>query len=193
MDVLGLAKGAQKTKAMSLLVLDSGPVFICDTFVSEDPSAEDIAQLTRWASDKVRDFGITPKVALVATSNFGARNTSAARKMRNALKLITKENPDLEVEGEMQADVALDEELRARVFPNSRLKGSANLLVMPTLEAANIAFNLVRKLAGGLHVGPILLGIAKPAHVTTPSVTSRGLVNLAAVAVIDAQVSERKS
>jgi malate dehydrogenase (oxaloacetate-decarboxylating)(NADP+) len=187
-DLLGLAKGANKTSALSLLILEDGPVFICDTFVSEDPGPEEVAQETARAAQKVRDFGIVPKVALIATSNFGARSTPAARKMRRALKLLMEQHPDLEVEGEMQADVALDESLRSRIFPNSRLKGAANLLVMPTLEAANISFNLVRSLARGLPVGPILLGIAKPAHITTPSVTARGLVNLAAIAVIDAQM-----
>ncbi|MBM3514568.1 MAG: NADP-dependent malic enzyme [Alphaproteobacteria bacterium] len=189
-DLLGLAKGAAQTMAMSLMILDSGPVFLCDTFVADDPDAEEIAQLAQWAARKVKDFGIKPKVALVAASNFGARNTPAARKMRRALRIINKEAPDLEVEGEMQADMALDAKLRERIFPNSKLKDQANLLVMPTLEAANNAFNLVRTLAGALHVGPILLGIASPAHVTTPSVTARGLVNLAALAVIDAQVHE---
>ena len=187
-DILGLEKDVHKTSALSLLVLDDGPVFLCDTFVAEDPSAEDIATLAVHAAAKVQDFGITPKVALIATSNFGSRATPAARKMRRALKILIHDHPTLEVEGEMQADVALDEALRQRVFPNSRLKGAANLLVMPTLEAANIAFNLVRSLAGGLPVGPILLGVDKPAHITTPSVTARGLVNLAALAVIDAQV-----
>ena len=187
-NVLGLAKGVHRTAALSLLVLDQGPFFLADTFVNEDPDAEDIADVTLRAAAKVRDFGIKPKVALVASSNFGTRNTPASRKMRKALKLIRDAEPDLEVEGEMQVDAALDETLRAQLFPNSRLKGQANLLMMPTLEAANIAFYLVRSLAHALHVGPILLGIAKPAHVTTPSVTARGLVNLAALAVIDAQI-----
>ena len=186
-DVLGLAPGAHRTSALSLLILDDGPVFICDTFVTEDPSAEEVAQETARAAQKVRDFGITPKVALIATSNFGSRSTPAGRKMRKALKLLRDAHPDLEAEGEMQPDMALDEALRTRIFPNSRLKGAANLLVMPTLEAANIAFNMVCSLAHGLPVGPILLGIAKPAHVTTNSVTARGLVNLAAIAVVDAQ------
>jgi malate dehydrogenase (oxaloacetate-decarboxylating)(NADP+) len=189
-DILGLAPGMHKTAALSLLILDSGPLFICDTFVAEDPSAEDIAHLTQFAADKVSDFGMTPKVALLASSNFGARPSAASRKMRKALKIIMDERPNLEVEGEMQADVALDEALRHRIFPSSKLKGAANLLVMPTLEAANIAFSLSRSLAHGLHVGPILIGIAKPAHITTPSVTARGLVNLAALAVIDAQMQK---
>jgi malate dehydrogenase (oxaloacetate-decarboxylating)(NADP+) len=189
-DVLGQSKGVHKPAALSLLILDDGPVFLCDTFVAEDPSAEDIAQLAANAAAKVQDFGIAPKVALIAASNFGSRASPAGRKMRRALKILMQTHPGLEVEGEMQADVALDEALRNRIFPNSRLKGAANLLVMPTLESANIALNLVRTLAGGLPVGPILLGIAKPAHITTTSVTARGLVNLAALAVIDAQVAE---
>jgi len=187
-NVLGLAKGVHRTAALSLLILDRGPFFIADTFVTEDPDADDIADIAVRAAAKVRDFGIPPKVALVASSNFGARNTAASRKMRKALKLLMEDAPDLEVEGEMQVDVALGEVLRSNIFPNSRLKGEANLLIMPTLEAANIAFNLVRTIGNALHVGPILLGIAKPAHVTTTSVTARGLVNLAALAVIDAQM-----
>ena len=187
-DLLGLADGVHKTSALSLLVMDKGPVFITDTFVSEDPCADDIAYLTKCAARKVGDFGITPKVALISASNFGARRSPSAIKMREALQILMRDVPELEVEGEMQPDLALDPELRARVFPSSRLQGAANLLVMPNLEAANGAFKLVRGLAGALHVGPILLGIAKPAHITTPSVTARGLVNLAALAVIDAQV-----
>jgi len=187
-DIIGLTKGAARTSALSLLVLDDGPVFLCDTFVTEDPSADEIAQETIRAAQKVRDFGIMPKVALIASTNFGARLTPASRKMRKALKLLAEMAPDLEVEGEMQADTALDEALRLRIFPNSRLKGAANLLVMPTLEAANISLNLVRSLARGLPVGPMLLGLAKPAHITTPAVSARGLVNLAALAVLDAQM-----
>jgi malate dehydrogenase (oxaloacetate-decarboxylating)(NADP+) len=187
-DVLGLAPEVHRTAALSLLVMDSGPVFFCDTFVAEEPSAEDIADVALRAAQKVSDFGIVPKVALLAHSNFGARPSPESRKMRKALKIINEERPHLEVEGEMQGDVALDEAVRSRIFPNSKLKGAANLLVMPTLEAANIAFTLVKSLAHGLHVGPILLGIARPAHITTASVTARGLVNLAALAVIDAQM-----
>jgi malate dehydrogenase (oxaloacetate-decarboxylating)(NADP+) len=187
LDIVGLAKDAHRTSGLSLLILDEGPVFMCDTFVNEDPTAEEVAEEAARAAQKVRDFGIVPKVALISTSNFGTRGTPGARKMGKALKLLVDAHPDLEVEGEMRADVALDETLRTRIFPNSRLKGAANLLVMPTLEAANISFNMVRSLARGLPVGPMLLGVAKPAHICTPSVTARGLVNLAAIAVVDAQ------
>jgi malate dehydrogenase (oxaloacetate-decarboxylating)(NADP+) len=188
-DILGLAKDVHKMTALSLLILDDGPIFIADTYIAEDPDAEEIADLTIRAAQKVSDFGIAPKVALIAASNFGARSTAASRKMRRALKLILAEKPDLEVEGEMQANMALNGEYRSRIFPNSRLKGRANLLILPTLEAANGGFNMVRALGHGLHVGPVLLGIGKPAHIATNSVTARGLVNLAALAVIDAQVA----
>ncbi len=187
-DLLGMTDPEHRTSALSLLVMDRGPVFVTDTFVSEDPSAEDIAHLTQMAAKKVGDFGMIPKVALIAASNFGAGNSPAAVKMRTALEILRQEAPELEAEGEMQPDLALDEAVRTRVFPSSRLTGAANLLVMPNLEAANASAKLVRNLAGALHVGPILLGIAKPAHITTSSVTARGLVNLAALAVIDAQV-----
>jgi malate dehydrogenase (oxaloacetate-decarboxylating)(NADP+) len=154
-DILGLAKDVHKMTALSLIILEDGPIFIADTYIAEDPDAEEIADLTIRAAQKVSDFGIAPKVALVAASNFGARPTAASRKMRRALKLILAERPDLEVEGEMQANTALNEDLRMRIFPNSRLKGRANLLIMPTLEAANSGFNLVRTMAHGLHVGPM--------------------------------------
>ena len=188
-DMLGRAPGVHDTAALSLLILDKGPIFLCDTYVAEDPGAEDIVRITVNAAAKVKDFGILPKVALLAASNFGSRSSPAGTKMQRALEILRERHPTLEVEGEMQADLALDETLRERIFPNSRLKGVANLLIMPNLEASNIALKLVRSLAGGLPVGPILLGIAKPAHITTPSVTARGLVNLAALAVIDAQVA----
>ena len=189
-DVLGVSEDVQESSALSLLVLDSGPLFLADTYVSEDPSAEDIADLTIRAAQKVIDFGLTPKVALISTSNFGSSYDANSLKMRQALELLHREVPDLEVEGEMQPHVALDETMRNRFFPNSRLEGSANLLIMPGFETANTALSFGRILTGGLHVGPILIGVDKPGHITTPSVTSRGLVNLAALAVLDAQAGE---
>ena len=192
-DVLGLRPGVSNASALNALILRRGTIFLCDTKVNPDPSAEEIAEMTILAAAAVKRFLIQPKIALLSHSNFGSQNTAGAAKMRQALELILQRAPALEVEGEMQADVALDEALRTRIFPNSKLKGKANLLVMPTLESANIAFNLVRTLAGGLPVGPILLGIGKPAHITTPSVTARGLVNLAALAVIDAQVEKART
>ena len=192
-DILGICDGIRETSALSLLVLDRGPIFIGDTYVSDDPTADDIVDFTKRAAEKVAAFGLVPKVALIAASNFGSSQDPNSLKMQQALEILHRDLPDLEVEGEMQPQIALDETLRARLFPNSRLVGPANLLIMPGLETANTAFSLSRVLTGGLHVGPILIGVDKPGHITTPSVTSRGLVNLAALAVIDAQVRESDS
>jgi malate dehydrogenase (oxaloacetate-decarboxylating)(NADP+) len=187
-DIIGLAPGATTASALSALVLPKGTYFLCDGYVMQDPTAEQVAEMTVRAAEAVRHFGVEPKVALLSHSNFGSSDASTARKMREALRLLTERAPGLEVEGEMHGDAAISEEIRQRIFPNSRLKGSANLLVMPTLDAANIAFNLLKALGDGLHVGPILLGVRQPAHIVTPSVSVRGLVNMSAVAVYDAQV-----
>ncbi len=136
---------------------------------------------------KVETFGFEPKVALLSHSNFGTRNTPSAQKMREALQLIHERAPALQVEGEMHADIALDPEARAHIFPNSRLEGAANLFILPNLDAANIAYNILKSLGEGLPVGPMLLGMAQPAHILTTSVTARGVVNMTAVATIDAQ------
>jgi malate dehydrogenase (oxaloacetate-decarboxylating)(NADP+) len=143
--------------------------------------------MTVLAAKHVRRFGIEPKVALLSHSNFGSRDNASARKMRAAREALSERHPEIEVEGEMHADAAIDETVRARVFPNARLTGAANLLILPTLDAANIAFNLVKALGDGLPVGPILIGPARPAHILTPSVTARGVLNMTAVAVVDAQ------
>ena len=143
--------------------------------------------MTVQAAAHLRRFGIEPKVALLSHSSFGSRDTPSALKMREALKVLHADHPDLEVEGEMHADAALDEAVRQRIFPSSRLTGQANLLIMPNLDAANIAFNLVKALGEGLPVGPILIGTAAPAHILTPTVTARGVVNMSAIAVVDAQ------
>ncbi|HMK67543.1 MAG TPA: phosphate acyltransferase, partial [Stellaceae bacterium] len=161
--------------------------FLCDTYVVDDPDAEQIAAMTLRAAEAVRRFRVEPKVALLSHSNFGSADAPSARKMREALLLIRERAPELEVEGEMHADAAISEDVRERIFPNSRLKGSANLLILPTLDAANIAFNALAVLGDGQPVGPLLLGVAKPAHVVTPSVTVRGLLNMTAIAVYDAQ------
>jgi malate dehydrogenase (oxaloacetate-decarboxylating)(NADP+) len=161
--------------------------FICDTHVAFDPSAEDIAEAAVMAAREVRRFGIEPKLALLSHTNFGGYDTASSRKMRDALINIRRLAPDLEAEGEMQGDTALSEALRNRLFPSSRLKGTANLLMMPSLDAANIAFNLLKQLGEGVSVGPMLLGVARPAHILTSSVTVRGIVNMSALAVVDAQ------
>jgi malate dehydrogenase (oxaloacetate-decarboxylating)(NADP+) len=187
LEVIGLKRGVRDPAAMSVLIVPRGTFFFADTYVTPDPDAERIAEMTLLASEAVERFGIKPKVALLSHSSFGTADTPSARKMRAALALVAANRPDLEVEGEMHADAALSEEIRARIFPNSRLKGQANLLVLPDLDAANIAFNLVKVIADGLAVGPILIGVAQPAHILTPSVTVRGIVNMTAVAVVEAQ------
>jgi malate dehydrogenase (oxaloacetate-decarboxylating)(NADP+) len=159
---------------------------MCDTYVTVDPTAEQIAEMTTLAAAAVRGFGIAPKVALLSHSSFGASKSPSAAKMRAALALIRAREPDLEVDGEMHADAALSEAIRDRVMPDSSLSGVANLLVMPNLDSANIAFNLVKAAADGLPVGPLLLGMSKPAHVLVPSVTARGIVNMTALAVVEA-------
>jgi malate dehydrogenase (oxaloacetate-decarboxylating)(NADP+) len=155
--------------------------------VTDQPSAEHIAQTTLVAADVVRRFGLTPKGALLSHSNFGSSRARSAQKMRDALQILIDREPDLEVEGEMHSDAAISEQIRERIFPNSRLTGSANLLIMPDLDAANIAFNLIKAVGDGVNVGPILAGVAKPAHVLTQSITVRGIVNMSAIAVVDAQ------
>ena len=187
MDVIGKRPGVPEPSAMNMVIVQKGTYFLCDTYVNPDPTCEQIVESTLLASQEVRRFGIEPKVALLSHSNFGGRPSSSSDKMRNALAILQQRAPDLEVEGEMHADLALSEELRSRLFPDSRLKGEANLLVMPNLDAANIALNMLKMLADGLSVGPILMGVARPAHIVTQSVSVRGLVNMTALAVVDAQ------
>ncbi len=187
LDVIGMAEGVRDCSALSLLILNSGTYFLADTYVTPDPTAEELAEMALMSAEHIRRFGIEPKVALLSHANFGSSDTASSTKVREALRLLHERNPELEVEGEMHADVALDETIRDRVFPNSRLKGPANLLIFPNLDAANISYNLAKSLGAGLSVGPILVGLAKPAHVLTSSVTARGIVNMSAVAVVDAQ------
>ncbi len=177
----------KRVYALSCLIIPSGVLFICDTFMVTDPTAEQITEMTLLAAEAVRGFGLIPKAALVSHSSFGASDTQSARKMRQALALIRARAPGLEIDGEMHADAALVQAIRDRAVPDSKLSGSANLLVMPTLDAANISFNLLKAAAEGLPVGPILLGMSKPIHVVVPSVTARGIVNLSALAVVEAQ------
>ncbi len=186
-NVIGLAEDAHDVSALSLLIVPSGTYFLADTHVTPEPSVQEIVEMTVHAAAHLRRFGIEPKVALLSHSSFGSRDTPSALKMREALKVLHADHPDLEVEGEMHADAALDEAVRQRTFPSSRLTGQANLLIMPNLDAANIAFNLVKALGDGLPVGPILIGTAAPAHILTPTVTARGVVNMSAIAVVDAQ------
>ena len=184
--VIGRRPGVNNYYAMNLLMLPQRTVFICDTYVNFDPTAEQVAEMTVLAAEEVRRFGMVPKIALLSHSSFGTANTPTAQKMRAALALIEKVAPHLEVEGEMHGDAALSGEVRNQSFPSSRLKGDANLLIMPTLDAANIAFNLLKTAAGdGITVGPILLGAAKAVHIVTPTATVRRLVNMTALTVVD--------
>jgi malate dehydrogenase (oxaloacetate-decarboxylating)(NADP+) len=185
-QVIGLRQGVRHYAAMNALMLPKRMVFICDTYVTPDPDAEHIAEMTILAAEEVRRFGMAPKVALLSASNFGSVALDSAEKMRRALALLRERAPELEVEGEMHGDAALSEEIRLKVFPNSRLRGEANLLIMPTLEAANIAFNLLKTAAGdGVTIGPILLGAARTVHILTPSATVRRIVNMTALTVVD--------
>ncbi|MCC7427981.1 MAG: NADP-dependent malic enzyme [Alphaproteobacteria bacterium] len=186
-EIVERRRGVSRFYALSVLILPAGQLFLCDTYVNPDPTAEELAEMTLLAAEEVRRFGIPPKAALLSHSSFGTGNTASAGKMRRALELITAAAPALEIDGEMHADAALNETIRRRVFPNSRLNGAANLLVMPTLDAANIAFNLLKAATDALPVGPILLGAREPLHILSPSVTARGIVNMSALAVLDAQ------
>jgi malate dehydrogenase (oxaloacetate-decarboxylating)(NADP+) len=190
-DIIGRAPGIHAFSTLIGLILPSGTFFICDTHVTPDPSAEEIAELTVLAADEVRCFGIAPKVALLSRSNFGTRNTPSATKMRDALEILRTAAPDLEVDGEMHADAALSEPIREAILPNSRLSGQANLLVMPNVDAANIAYNLLKMLGGGVTIGPILVGAAHSVHVLTQSASVRGLVNMSALAVARAGVTAK--
>jgi malate dehydrogenase (oxaloacetate-decarboxylating)(NADP+) len=189
LDVIGLRRGVRQVSALTAVILPKGTFFVCDTHVMHDPTAEQIVDMTLLATEAIQRFGLEPRAALLSHSNFGSADTPSARKMQTALALIRANAPELEIEGEMNAQLALSEELRLRLFPNSRLKGQPNLLVMPTLDAANIAVELLRSAGEGPQVGPMLIGAAKPAHVLTPTVTVRGIVNMSAVAVVEAQAA----
>jgi malate dehydrogenase (oxaloacetate-decarboxylating)(NADP+) len=193
-QVLGLRRGVKSLAAMNAVFLPDRTVFIADTYVNADPNAEQVAEITLLAAEEIRRFGIRPKVALLSHSSFGSSTNPQARKMQAALALINALEPDLEVDGEMHGDAALSVDVRKHMFPNSRLKGEANLLIMPTLDAANISFNLLKAAAGsGLTLGPILLGVAKAAHILTPSATVRRIVNMAALTSVDANVERQRA
>jgi malate dehydrogenase (oxaloacetate-decarboxylating)(NADP+) len=177
---------------MTAIILPTGTFFLADTEANPDPTEDEIAETTIHSAAVIRRFGIVPKAALLSHSNFGTDSSGSARKMRRALGLVLQRDPELEVEGEMRADLAVDEQIRARLFPSSRLSGKANLLVMPNLDASNIALNLLRLLGQGTSIGPILLGASQPAHVLSPSQTVRGIVNMTAIAVVEAQDGHEK-
>jgi malate dehydrogenase (oxaloacetate-decarboxylating)(NADP+) len=185
-QVIGARSGVRNYYALNVLMLPKRTLFICDTGVQHDPTAEQIAEMAWLAAEKVRQFGLEPKAALVSHSSFGSSDSPSATKMRQALHLIEQYAPDLEVEGEMHGDAALSESVRQAIFPNSRLQGEANLLLMPNLDAANISFNLLKTASGdGVTIGPMLLGAAKPIHILSPSATVRRLVNMTAITAMD--------
>ncbi len=190
-QVLGRRSGVGIYAAMNAVLLPEHTVFIADTHVNADPNADEIAEITLLAAEELRRFGITPKVALVSHSSFGTSSHPQAVKMQRALARINELAPGLEVEGEMHSDAALSEEVRLAAFPNSRLKGEANLLIMPTIDAANISFNLLKVSGGGnVTLGPILLGVSRPVHILTPSATVRRIVNMTALTTVDAQLDQ---
>ncbi|CAA6816640.1 MAG: NADP-dependent malic enzyme (EC [uncultured Thiotrichaceae bacterium] len=185
-SLIGKAENVDDVAAVTMLILKTGTYFLTDTHVAVNPSAEQVAQNTVLAAELVKHFGIEPKAALLSHSNFGSRSNESSSKMRDALQILHSQHPELPVEGEMHSDAALSQDIRKRLFPNSTFDGSANLLVCPTLDAGNIAYNLVKQISSGTPVGPMLVGTNYPAHVLTESSTVRGIVNMAAVAAVDA-------
>ena len=185
-SIIGIREDVSDISAVMLMILDTGTVFLTDTHITLEPTAEEIAETAGMAAKIVERFGMEPKVGLLSHSNFGSRNNHSAKKMRRAREIISTSFPDLAVEGEMNADAALSEETRNTIFPNAAYKDGANLLVMPNLDAANITYNMVKVMGEGLPVGPMLMGLKKPAHVVTESTTVRGIVNLCAIAAVDA-------
>ncbi len=191
-DIIGLSAGARDFAAMSLMITSKGSFFfLADTYVRAEPTAEEVAEIALMCAAQVRRFGIEPKIALVSHSDFGSDDTPSSMKMRAAVQILRDVAPDLEMDGEMQADSALSQAMRDLVLPSSRLKGDANVLVFPNLDAANVAYQMAKIVAEALLVGPILLGCAKPAHILTPSVTARGIVNMTALSVAEAQAMQK--
>ncbi|MFO1105151.1 MAG: NADP-dependent malic enzyme [Amaricoccus sp.] len=185
--ILGRKPGVRSLSALNAVVMPEDTIFIADAYVTLDPSAEEIADLTELAAETMRRMGVTPRAALVSHANFGDRPSPSAQKMHAAMEILRARKPDFEVDGEMHADAALDPQLRARAYAHSSLTGPANLLIMPNADAAHIALNLLKVLGRGISVGPILMGAAQPAHIASQSATVRGLLNLTAIAVVEAQ------
>ena len=182
-EIIGVRDGVDILATMQLLILDGGSYFISDTGMNENPSPEEIAKITLLSAEQVRMFGIDPRVGLISHSNFGSRVTDTAQKMKQALSILQEMDPELIVEGEMQGDVAISSTLRQQVFPDTRYQEAANLLIMPNVDAAHISYTMLKSLANGVCVGPILMGLRKPAHAISSTITSRGIVNLTSVAV----------
>lgn len=194
-DIIGHKEETSVFAAMNALMLPTQNIFVCDTHVNENPSAEEIADITLMAAEKVRQFGLVPRVALLSHSNFGSRSTESSRKMAEARKLILARDPDLEIDGEMHADAALSNRIRFKAYPDSTLSAPANLLITPNLDAGNITYNIL-KMAGsnGVAMGPILLGAARPVHILTTSTTTRRIINMTAIAALEAtELAEQQS
>jgi malate dehydrogenase (oxaloacetate-decarboxylating)(NADP+) len=190
-QVLGKRAGSNVYSAMNFLITPDRQLAIVDTHVNENPSAEELAEITVMAAEEMERFGMHPRAALLSHSNFGTANSASAQKMRAVLPLVQAAKPNLEIDGEMHGDTAIEAKVRAKIMPNSALTGDANLLVMPNIDAANISYNLVKSAAGnGIAIGPVLLGCARPVHILTPSSTVRRIVNMTALCVVDA-VSQR--
>ncbi|MDQ8729906.1 NADP-dependent malic enzyme [Bradyrhizobium sp. LHD-71] len=186
-EIIGYAPGMTEFAALALVITSQGAFFITDTHVRPDPSADELAEMAALAAKHVERFGLKPKIAFLSHSNFGSYDTHSARKMRRATELLKEAHPDLEADGEMHGDSALSPTSRSRVLPHTCLEGVANILMMPNLDAANIAYQMTKALTDALPVGPILIGAARPAHILTPSVTARGVLNMTAVAAVEAQ------
>lgn len=193
-EVIGLKPDVQTYAAMNVLMLPEQTLFICDTHVNEDPTAEQIADMTIQAAQEVQRFGIEPRVALISHSNFGSRSTASARKMAAARQILLERAPELNVDGEMQADAALSDGILKSNFPDTTLAGPANLLIMPNLDTGNVTYNLLKMTgSNGVAIGPILLGAARPVHILTNSSTVRRIINMTALAVVNAQLEARSS
>lgn len=186
-EIVGFSPGISDYAALALLITSKGAFFIADTQVRPNPSAEELAEIASLAAVHVQRFNIKPKIAFVSHSDFGSYDTDSSRKMRLATQLLKDKHPEIEADGEMQGDTALSAAARRMVLPHSKLEGEANILIMPTLDTANVAYQMIKSLADALPVGPILVGPARPAHILTPSVTARGILNMTAVAVVEAQ------
>ena len=187
-DIIGVKEDVKVPAALNGLVLPTGNVFITDTYVNADPTAEELAEITLMAAEEIKSFGIEPAVALMSHSNFGSSNQLGAPKMRKVLELVQQRDPTLMIDGEMHGDLALSEKLRRDYMPDSPLKGSANLLVMPNMEAARISYNLLRATTTAITVGPILLGMNKSAHILNPVSSVRRIINMVAFAAVKAQI-----
>ncbi|BAM90110.1 malic enzyme [Bradyrhizobium oligotrophicum S58] len=186
-EIIGFMPGVSDFAALALTITSKGAYFIGDTQVRPNPTAEELAEMASLAANHVTRFNIKPKIAFVSHSDFGGYDTDSSRKMRQATALLKQHRPDLEADGEMQGDTALSATARKAILPHSDLEGSANVLIMPNLDAANVAYQMIKVLADAVPVGPILIGPARPAHILTPSVTARGILNMTAVAAVEAQ------